>query len=248
MLVVEVDEGGDGGAELGEVLGGAAGADLLLEGAAEAFDDAVGLGFAEQGEAGDKAAAAGVGLEAVGEILGAGVVAQLDAAGGVRDAVEGVGEGLGEGFPGGAAVAGFADVPAQAFAVPGFDEVEEPDPAVLDGPDFGAVGGPAQIGRGSGDAAVVGLGRDEGGAVRGKEASGAQEAQDAVASDLVAGDEMEVCVDLAMAFAGEGRGGEIGAEEGQQGVIRERGFRPTRSKRVRDRSGSGASRAIEPLI
>ena len=60
VVVVKVDEGGDGGAEplgpepaegLGEVLIGAAVDDLLLEGAVEAFEDAVGLRFAEQGEA-----------------------------------------------------------------------------------------------------------------------------------------------------------------------------------------------------
>src|SRR5205085_10562754 len=137
VVVVEMDEGGDGGAELGEVLIGSAVDDLLLEGAVEALDDAVGLRFAQQGETGGKAMEAGVGLEEVGEILGAMVVAQLDAARGVLDAAEGGGDGLGERFPGGVAVADFADVPAQAFAVPVFEEVEEPDPAVLGGPAFG---------------------------------------------------------------------------------------------------------------
>ena len=51
VVIVGVDEGGDGGAECGEILVGAAVDDLLLEGAVEAFDDAVGLRFAEQGEA-----------------------------------------------------------------------------------------------------------------------------------------------------------------------------------------------------
>src|SRR2546430_8327157 len=80
VVVVLVDEGGDGGAELGEVLIGAPVDDLLLEGAVEALDDAVGFRFAEQGEAGGKTVEAGVGLEEVGEILGAVVMAQLDAA------------------------------------------------------------------------------------------------------------------------------------------------------------------------
>ena len=143
VVVVKGDEGGEGGTELGEVLVGAAVDDLLLEGAVEAFDDAIGFGFAEQGEAGGKAVEAGVGLEEVGEGLGAVVVAQLDAAGGVGCAGEDACEGLGDGFPGGEAAAGFADVPAEAFAVPMLDEVEEPDPAVVGGPDFGAVGGPS---------------------------------------------------------------------------------------------------------
>ena len=106
-MTVKGHEGGDGGAELGEVLGSADVDDLSLEGAVGAFDDAVGLRFAEEGEAGDKAVEASVGLEEVGEILGAVVVALLDAAGGVRDGAEGAGDGLGERFPGGEAVAGF---------------------------------------------------------------------------------------------------------------------------------------------
>ena len=110
VVVVDGDEGGDGGAELGEVFVGAAVDDLLLEGAVEAFDDAVGFGFAEQGEAWGKAVEAGVGLEVVGEVLGAVVVAQLDAARGTGEAwdtVEGGGDGLGQRLPGGEAVADF---------------------------------------------------------------------------------------------------------------------------------------------
>ena len=107
VVVVGVDEGGNGGAEFGEFLIGAAVDDLFLEGAVEAFDDAVGFGFAEQGEAGGKAVGAGVGLEVVGEVLGAVVVAQLDAARGVGDAAEGGGDGLGQRLPGGEAVADF---------------------------------------------------------------------------------------------------------------------------------------------
>ena len=54
VAVVGGDEGGDGGAECGEVLVGAAVDDWFLEGAVEAFDDAVGFRFAEPGEAGVK--------------------------------------------------------------------------------------------------------------------------------------------------------------------------------------------------
>ena len=50
---------------LGEVPVGADVDDLLLEGAVKALDDAVGFGFAEESEAGDKAVEAGVGLEVV---------------------------------------------------------------------------------------------------------------------------------------------------------------------------------------
>ena len=58
--------------------------DLLLEGAVEAFDDAVGLGFADESETGRKAVVAALALEVVGEILAAVIVAQFDAAGGLR--------------------------------------------------------------------------------------------------------------------------------------------------------------------
>ena len=170
VVVVGGNEGGDGGAELGEVLGSVAGDDLLLEGAVEAFDAAVGLGFAEQGEAGNKAVAVGVGLEVVGEILGAGVVAQLDAAGGVRDAAKGVGEG---GSP--AAQRSPVLQPCQA----------RPSPFQ--------------------------------GSTRSK-----SQPQPSVAQRRLG---VSVVMRPSWAFAGEGRGGEIGAEEGQQGVIRERGLR-----------------------
>ena len=44
VTVVEDDEGSDGGGQFGAIAVGAAVDDLLLEGAIEAFDDAVGLG------------------------------------------------------------------------------------------------------------------------------------------------------------------------------------------------------------
>ena len=52
FAVVGGDEGGDGGGEFGAMAVGVAVDDLLLEGAVEAFDDAVGLGLADEGEAG----------------------------------------------------------------------------------------------------------------------------------------------------------------------------------------------------
>ena len=52
FTVIGVDEGRDGGGQLGAVAVGAAMDDLLLEGAVEAFAAAVGFGFADEGEAG----------------------------------------------------------------------------------------------------------------------------------------------------------------------------------------------------
>ena len=59
---------------------------------------------------------AALALEVVGEILAAVIVAEFDAAGGPGGArAEDAGDGLGDGFVGGEAVAAFADVVAEAL-------------------------------------------------------------------------------------------------------------------------------------
>ena len=113
------------------------------------------------------------------------IVAEFDAAGerggaGAEDARDG----RGDGFVGGEAVAALADVGAEALGVPVFEGREPPQPAVGGGPDFRAVGGPAHVGRGGGDATVVGLGRRGRRAMRGEEPVGAPQAQEAVAELL----------------------------------------------------------------
>ena len=55
--------------------------------------------------------------------------------------------------------------------------------------------------------------------MRGQEVVDAHEAQDAVASHRVAGEEMEARMYLAVAFAGEGRILDVGTDEGQQGIV-----------------------------
>lgn len=55
FAVVGGDEGRDGCGEFGAVAVGAAVDDLFLEGAVEAFDDAVGFGFVDEGKAGREA-------------------------------------------------------------------------------------------------------------------------------------------------------------------------------------------------
>ena len=103
--------------------------DLLLECAVEAFDDAVDLGLADEGEAGDEAVEAAWPLEVLGEVLAAVVVAQLEAAGGVGQAgAEDSVHRLGEGFVGGEAVAALADVVTEQLAVPVLDGGEHPQP------------------------------------------------------------------------------------------------------------------------
>ena len=75
--VVGVDEGRDGRGEFGAVAIGAATDDLLFERAIEAFDDAVGFGFADEGEAGGEAVEAALALEVVGAVGAAVIVAVL---------------------------------------------------------------------------------------------------------------------------------------------------------------------------
>ena len=99
-------------------------------------------------------------MEVVGEVLAAVIVAQFDAAGGIGGArAEDVGERLSDRFVSGEAIAAFADVVAEALGVPMLDGREQPQPALIDGPHFRAIGGPAHVGRVGGDAAVVRFGR-----------------------------------------------------------------------------------------
>ena len=97
FAVVGGDEGGDGGGEFGAIAIGVAVGDFFLERAVGTFDDAVGLGFADEREARREAMEAALAMEVVGEILAAVIVAQFDAAGGTGGArAEDVREGLGE--------------------------------------------------------------------------------------------------------------------------------------------------------
>jgi hypothetical protein len=111
FAVVELDEGGECGREFVAVAVGATMDDLLLEGAVEAFDHTIGLGFADEGEAGSEAVEAALALEVIGEVLAAVVVSEFDAArdpcgAGAEDALQGLGDGL----VGGEAISQFANV------------------------------------------------------------------------------------------------------------------------------------------
>ena len=127
FAVVEEDEGGDSGGQFGAIAIGVAVDDLLLEGAVEAFDDAVGLGLADERETGREAVKAALALEVVGEVLAAVIVAQFDAAGGIGGAgAEDVGERLRDRLVGGEAIAALADVVTEALGVPVLDGREQP--------------------------------------------------------------------------------------------------------------------------
>ena len=99
VAVVYFDEGGDGRGQFGTVAVGPTVDDLLLEGAVEPLYHAVGLGFADEGEAGREPMVAALALEVVGQVLAAVVVAEFDAAGGIgggaaEDAKDGLGDRL----------------------------------------------------------------------------------------------------------------------------------------------------------
>ena len=174
------------------------------------------VSFADESETGRKAVVAALALEVVGEILAAVIVAQFDAAGGLRRGrAEDARDGLGDRFVGGEAVADFADMVAEALGIPVFERGEAPQPAVVGGPDFRTVGGPAHVGCVGDNAAVVRFGRHGGRAVRREQVVVAHQAQDAVATDAVAGDVAQAAEDFAMAFAGEGRGQEVRANQGE---------------------------------
>lgn len=171
VAIVEDDEGGDGGGQLGAITIGAAVDDLLLEGAVKAFDDAVGLGLADEGETGREAMKATLALEVVGEVLAAVIVAQLDAAGRIGAAgAEDVGERLGDRLVSSETITALADVMTETLGIPVFDGGKQTQPAIVDGPHFRAIGGPAHVGRVGGDAAIMCFGRRWRRAVRRKQA------------------------------------------------------------------------------
>ena len=119
----------------------------------------------------------------------------------------------------------------KALGIPVLEGGEAPQPAVLGGPDFCAVGGPAHIGCIGDDTTVVGFGRHYGRAVRREQVVVTHQTQDAVASDAVAAEVTQASEDLAMAFAGEGRGREIGANQREQRGVIEHGFRAAFARR-----------------
>lgn len=96
-----------------EVLVAAAEDDLLLDGPDEAPGDAVGLGLANEGEAGADAEEGELALEVVGPERAAVIGAQQDAAGGVgTDGAEDVLDRETERLGGGAAIAVLGGLPA----------------------------------------------------------------------------------------------------------------------------------------
>src|SRR4051794_36435116 len=117
--VVAGDEVADGVTDLVDSLVDSAMHDLLLEGAKEALDDAVGLGLADERVAGGHAPEADLVVEVFGEERAAMVVSQRHATGSAgADMAEDIPDRHADRLDGGVAIAAFADVPAQRFGIP----------------------------------------------------------------------------------------------------------------------------------
>src|SRR5450756_1835498 len=184
LLVVEVDEGLDGLAQLGHRAVDAAVDDLLFEGLEEAFGDAVGLRLLDESVARRDPPEAHLVAEVLGDVLRAVVHAQGEPAPGVRrDAAEVLGEALRDRLQGGEAVAPLADVAADDLAVEVVDGREDPAHALLGGEHARPVGAPHDARGVGGDPAVVARALTLAHAARGEQAVLAHEAQHAPPRD-----------------------------------------------------------------
>lgn len=106
---------------------------LLLQSPVEALRYAVGLGLLHEGEGGRKARETDLPQEVIGQVLGAVVHAQGDAAGNVpADGSEDTLDRHANGLERVETVADFVDVSVHALAVPVLDDSENPDPIVID--------------------------------------------------------------------------------------------------------------------
>ena len=201
--------------------------DLLLEGAEEALDDAVGLGLGDEGETGGDAPEPDLLLEMLGHEVGAVVVAQREAAGGVgAEFAELLADRHADGLGGFEAGADLADVPAEEFGVPVLDDAEQPDLAILHGDDLGGVGGPHDVRCRGDDVAVVrGVGAAAG-AVRRQQRVLPHQPQHALAGDAHAIEGAQPGPDLAVSLAGPGRAGEVGLDGIEQRRVGDGRLRP----------------------
>ncbi|MCS6930988.1 MAG: hypothetical protein NZM27_02115, partial [Acetobacteraceae bacterium] len=154
--VVAGGEVAHGVAELVDGLEDAAMDDLLLQGPEQSLDDAVRLGFSDEGVAWRDAPEPGLLLEVVGHEVAAMVVAEREAAGGARGKMaELLADGHAQRLDRLEARAAFRDVPAEHLGIPVLRDAEQPDLAILDGGDLGGVDGPHDVRRGGDDLAVV---------------------------------------------------------------------------------------------
>src|SRR5450756_1786415 len=180
LLVVEVDEGLDGRAQLGHRAVEAAVDDLLFEGLEEALGDAVGLGLLDEGVARFQPPEAHLVAEVLGDVLRAVVHAQGESPACVRGhAAELREQSLRHRLQRGEAITALADVAADDLAVEVVDGREDPAHALLGGEHARTVGAPHPRPGVGGDPAVVADAVTLAHAARGEQAVLAHEAQDA---------------------------------------------------------------------
>jgi hypothetical protein len=113
---------------------------------------------------------------------------------------------------------------AYALAVPMLDGGEDPHPAVLEGDGAGAIGSPEDMGGVGGDGPLVGRGLRGAVAVRGEQAVLAQEAQHPFSGHPDAIEDPQAAPDLAMTLAGQRGACQVGANGGQEPLVRDRGL------------------------
>src|SRR5665647_2193633 len=249
LAVVELDEGLDGGAQLGHRAVDAAVDDLLFEGPEEALRDAVGLGLLDEGVARFHSPEAHLVAEVLGDVLGAVVHAQGEPASGVRrEAAEVPGEALRDRLQGGEAVAPLADVAADDLAAVVVDGGEDPAHALFGGEHARAVGAPHEVGGVGGDAAVVLDALALTSTPRREQAVLAHEAQHAPPRGAHAAD-AQARPDLAVALAGKRRAGEVVLDQRVKLLVADRGRRApagglgARRRGVEGRAGHAPDRA-----
>src|SRR5919112_5633323 len=130
--------------------------EVLLQGADEAFGDAVALRLADEGGRALEAEESDLVLEVAGQVVGAMVVAQGEALGRVLlDAAEVAQDALAHWLERLEAVAGAGGMAADALAGAMVDGNEHPGPAFSEGDSLGHVGAPHEIHGGGGDDAVM---------------------------------------------------------------------------------------------
>src|SRR5512144_2898756 len=246
VLVVAIEVDPDGGADVFDVLEDAAEDDLLLQRADEALGNAVGLGLADEGEAGRHAEEGQLVLEVPGHEGTAVVVTHQHPACGIgADGSEDLADGQRQRLGGGATVAVLGDMPAETLGVPVLGDDEQRDIAVVRRRDDGAVGPPHDVRRLGGDRAVVVVGRTGWAAMRREQAVLAHDPQHPGPADPDAVDHPQPGPHLAVPLAGPRRAGQVAADGGEQLDIAERWFRAASTGRALERPSLLAPGVVE---
>src|SRR5215211_4367360 len=196
--------------------------EVLLQGADEAFRDAVALRLADEGRRALDAEEPDLALEVARHVVGAVVVAQRQAAGDIGpDPAEVAQDALADRLERLEAVAGRGGVAADALAGAVVDRDEDAGPALGQGDGLGHVGAPHDVHRGGGDRAVVGARSRPPDPVRREQPVLAHQAPDPPGGGADAG-EAQPGPDLAVALAVQAGGEDLGADVPDQLGVRAR--------------------------